>query len=185
MSGHAAYFWFIGFATGLLFATTCAAPTRAAADVDRVAATAPSPAPTSRAAALYLYALTLQPRVDRMWAAQLAAELDRVASKYETDPWISLAIAMQESSLRPGAVGPGGDAGTFQFHPSTARRFGVDVRRLRSDLAYEVEQHVLLLKLKLEMCPGPRGWSCYHSVTPRHRAKYERLVRRYLRGRAK
>ncbi len=134
-----------------------------------------------RAAAVCVTALELQPSASPWWVVNLAEHLDFQAEVHGTDPWVSLAIGMQESSLRSDSIGPTGDAGTFQFHPATARAHGVDLSRLR-DLSYEVEQHVRLLKQKMATCSGTRNeWSCYHSTTPARRHEYERLVSRYMR----
>lgn len=123
----------------------------------------------------------LQPAADRQWALEFATYLDRAARVYQMDPFVSLAIAMQESSLNPEAVGPTGDSGIFQVHPGTARRYKIDMERLKHDLPYAVDQHFRILRDKLQACPGKRGWSCYHSKTPHLRKKYEASVLRYLK----
>lgn len=139
-----------------------------------------TPSVSERAKKLCARVLELQPAADPRWACSFAETLDVAAARHGMDPWISIAIAMQESSLRPGVVGPTGDMGVFQFHPATAKRVGINLKKLDAG-AYSVEQHLLLLKSKLRMCPGKRGWSCYHSVTPHLRAKYEQSVLRYYR----
>jgi soluble lytic murein transglycosylase-like protein len=124
--------------------------------------------------------MTLQPRVDVRWALFFSQTLNSLAKRYQMDPNLSLAIAMQESSLDPNAVSSTGDSGIFQVYPSTAKAYGIDLKRLKHDIPYSIEQHLRILKDKVSMCPGKRAWSCYHSKTERHRRKYEPLVMRYM-----
>jgi hypothetical protein len=145
-----------------------------------VAAFAPTDA-SPRARQLCSRILHMQPAANPAWACQFADTLDREARKHAQDPYLSLAIAMQESSLKPLAVGPTGDRGIFQIHPGTAKRLGIDLHRLDGS-SYSIRQHLRILRLKRQLpgCQGKRWWSCYHSTTPHLRAKYERAVLRWL-----
>ena len=49
---------------------------------------------------LYCHILTLQPNIDKPWAMNFSNLLFRYSKRHQLDPWISLAIAMQESSLK-------------------------------------------------------------------------------------
>lgn len=125
--------------------------------------------------------MDLQPDADRAFARELAYEMCYWSLQYRTDPMISVAIAMQESSLRPGAVSSTGDSTVFQFSPHTITAYHLDRARLKVDLGYQVFCHFRLLQEKRQTCPGPLGWSCYHSTTPRLRRQYEKNVLRYYK----
>lgn len=130
-----------------------------------------------------LYSLTLARALYRHSQAQSPGlKKNTQAMTLSTDQRLALAIAMQESSLMPGAIGPTGDLGLFQVHPGTARDYGMDLQRLRWDVDYQVEQFYSLMADKRQMpgCRDRRGWSCWHSVTPELRAKYERAVLRFV-----
>jgi len=49
---------------------------------------------------LYCKMLELQPKVNRKWAMRFSNLLLKYGKQYHMDPWRSLAIAMQETSLR-------------------------------------------------------------------------------------
>jgi hypothetical protein len=138
-------------------------------------------APGAPAASVALCAdiLRMQPHVSPAWACQFADELDYYAG---ADARLSLAIAMQESGLRMGVVSSTGDVGLFQVSPGTIRHYRLDRKRLSTDRQYAIRSHLLILADKRRMCPGPKGWSCYHSTTRKYRLAYEKQVGRYLRG---
>jgi hypothetical protein len=141
------------------------------------------PDSSPRARDLCQKVMDLQPAADPRWACAFADRLDRYATRHDMDPYLSLAIAMQESSLQPDAIGPTGDLGVFQFHPATMRSHGIERAKLDRGGSYSVEQHLLLLKSKMAMCRDRMGWSCYHSVTPSLRRTYEARVLRYYHRR--
>jgi soluble lytic murein transglycosylase-like protein len=145
-----------------------------------LAAVFSAPGATARAVQLCTRVLQLQPRAHPAWACQFADELDYWAGETGGDPRLALAVAMQESSLRMDAVSPTGDVSLFQFSPGTVRQYQMDRKLLKRDRAYSIRMHYLVMRDKRRMCPGPKGWSCYHSVTPVHRKRYEHLVGRYL-----
>ena len=135
----------------------------------------------------------LQPRVEPGFASDLSKYIQEFSQKYGTDPYRSIAIAMQESSLRDisrretvinknGEVKSGyTDIGVWQFHSLTIKYFKLSVPRLLTDLRYATEQHVLLLSIKLRECAvrGKDAWGCYHSRTPKYFNKYVKQVNRY------
>ena len=153
---------------------------------------------------MYCQILKWRPNIDKKWAMKFSDLLFRYGKKYDMDPWRSLAIAMQESSLRNihrkhtiivfhttcvkgkchktyHLVRGYSDLSIFQFHINTALAYDMDILRLDSDLDYAVSQHFKLLKLKEARCEelGSVAWSCYHSVTPTKRHLYAKLVNRY------
>jgi hypothetical protein len=135
-------------------------------------------------AKLYKAAIKLQPKLPSATAFNLATHLAHYSKQYGTDPYLSLAIGMQESGLKViNRVEKGKitDYGMFQFHYATVKWMQLDANRLQTDLQYAVHKHVKLLKLKQEQCKswGPHSWICYHSATTKHAQKYKRLVDRY------
>jgi len=72
------------------------------------------------------------------------------ATKYNLDPRIFRAMLMQESSLNPAAVGPGGEQGIGQFTPATAAAFGIDPR----DPAQAIPAAALYLRQNLNRFGG-------------------------------
>lgn len=139
------------------------------------------PTATARELTLTATVLELQPHADPRFATTLARALDRWADTYGVDPFLSLALAMQESSLNPDAVSATNDIGLFQLSPGTAHAYKIDRTRFKKDIDYQVRQHFRILRDKMQMCPGKNGWSCYHSVTAKHRRDYEQHVKRYLK----
>lgn len=129
---------------------------------------------------LYCATVKLQPSVDKKWAFKFSNLLYKHAKKYGMDPYRSLAIAMQESSLRPinrtttmvvmlkqrvcynvGAcvdidgwqyITGATDVGVFQFSARTLRDYGINVARMQNDLEYVVEEHFKFLKQKIRTC---------------------------------
>lgn len=161
-----------------------------------------APADTCANHPIYCRILEVRPTVNKKLAFRLSNYIHKYSKKYNTDPLVSVAIAMQESRIRninryqtialPGtsAVLTGvSDIGIFQIHVRTAQRFDISIDRLLTDVEYQVEQHTRILSHKTKVCsrPGNRlrvkpnyTWSCYHSYTPRLRRRYRDLVRRYL-----
>lgn len=146
---------------------------------------------------IYCHIVKLNPGAPK--AMELSNYLYKYSTKYDTDPHISVAIAMQESSLRNrnryvygSFVNCEGkrvvrkvatDIGLFQFHVRTIENMNIDSQRLQLDLEYAVEQHVKLLKHKMKVCKSKgidNTWGCYHSYTKEKRDEYVRKVRRFL-----
>ena len=153
---------------------------------------------------LFCHILKLQPRVDKPWAMKFSNLLSKYGKKHKLDPWRSLAIAMQESSLhytkryhtvvvpehncqsrstkpKYKIVRALSDFGYFQLHASTVKQYKLSPERLLNDLDYMVKTHFLVLKDKIKMCKrlGDDAWSCYHSRTPVLRKRYIQKVGQY------
>lgn len=164
---------------------------------------------------IYCAITKLRPDIDRDLAMELSNHISKYSKAYGTDPLRTVAIAMQESTLknihRKQAVvtvteecsetPPSHqscveyskvtwgytDIGIYQFHAATIQAYGMDALRLRDDLAYATEQHCFLLAVKMRECAGlgQESWSCYHSATESYRTKYVRMVNRYYERIAK
>lgn len=151
---------------------------------------------------VYCKITKLNKHIDKDFAMKLSNMIYRKAKKYKTDPMVSVAIAMQESSIRNinrhetavnhyecyhlkicEPIKTISDVGIFQIHVNTAKHYDIDIHRLLTDIEYQVESHMKILSSKIKLCKR-KGiktvWSCYHSVTPKHRNKYVRMVGRYL-----
>lgn len=146
---------------------------------------------------IYCKIVELKPSVNKSFAMELSNYLYAASRHYGTEPMVSVAIAMQESSLRnidryetvltkDGKYIRGvSDIGVFQFHVNTVKNLKLDPQRLRSDLSYAAWQHVRLLARKQRVCKKKglaKGaeWSCYHSYTPKYYKTYQKQVKRYL-----
>jgi len=146
---------------------------------------------------IYCRIVELKPGVNKSFAMELSNYLYAASKHYGTNPMISVAIAMQESSLRnidryetvltsKGRYVKGvTDIGVFQFHVTTIKNLNIDAPRLRSDLRYATWQHVKLLARKQRICERKKWaegveWSCYHSYTKKHRRAYVEKVGKYL-----
>lgn len=134
------------------------------------------------------FILMLQPEMPSKQAAELARLLVKYSRKYGTNPLLSVAIAMQESSLtNKDRVDPVTklvtDIGFFQFNTGTIRAYKLDSRKLKRNLEYAVEQHTKLLAMKMFECATlypTHAWTCYHSRTPKLSKQYLQLVSRWL-----
>lgn len=136
---------------------------------------------------------------------RLSNAIAKYSKQYGTDPYRSVAIAMQESSLRnvhrkqdfiiitetcdeenvcsesvKQSTGYT-DLGIFQFHARTIKERNVDVLLLRDDVEYATEQHIKLLAEKKRLCQelGSEAYTCYHSKTPKYRELYKKAVEGY------
>jgi len=138
---------------------------------------------------IYCKIIKLNPNLDKRYAKRLS-DLLYVHSK---TPMISVAIGMQESSLRfisrYGKVYEGNrvvrgitDFGPFQIHLNTARRYELDLDKLSKDLEYNVMWHSKILADKMNKCKrlGKKAFACYHSFTPLFRDIYYKKVMRFM-----
>ena len=137
---------------------------------------------------LYCQILAYQPKMNKQKAMRLSNYLAYYGKQFELDPWLSLAIAMQESSLIktkrkqtsliptrscknercyithvPGKTLT--DVGFFQLHATTVKEYKFDADRLLFDIRYMVVTHYKVLAKKMHQCRhlGDLSWSCYHS----------------------
>ena len=147
---------------------------------------------------IYCHMLRVKPSIDKRFAMRLSNYIARYSKKHRTDPHVSVAIAMQESSLRnvmrKGVVSDEmgnltyglTDIGIFQLHVKTIQHFNINFERLLVDMEYQVKWHVLILKHKIKVCKKrlkkkeQATWACYHSYSRTRRARYQTDVERYL-----
>jgi len=149
---------------------------------------------------LYCTMKSLNPSLKPKWGFQLSNYIHKYSQIYKIDPYISIAIAMQESGIKDinryesvlikddfgkyvkikGIT----DIGVWQFHVNTIENFDIDLESVINDLDYATKQHFKLLSRKIKRCGhlGDEAWSCYHSATKEHREVYVRLVKRFYRG---
>lgn len=152
---------------------------------------------------LYCAIMKLQPE-SAPYAMELSNYIYKYSKKYGTDPYISIAIAMQESGLRNIHRSEKGieveqvcaetcrwvksekkvytDFGIFQFHYGALEHYNINFHKVyEHNLEYIVENHIKILHDKIKMCSSfGEPWGCYHSATERHRKKYISLVSRYF-----
>lgn len=131
-------------------------------------------------ATLEAAAMQLQPALPPETARHLAIELATQTQEGE-DPRLSLAIAMQESSLLGRQTEK--DRGLFQIHMGTAKNFGLNTAKLdgMKHMRTQVKAHLLILRTKRAECAslGQDAWTCYHSRTPHLRLVYKNKTCRW------
>ena len=147
----------------------------------------------------------LRPSAKHAWVMKLSNAIYKEAKKVGIDPKLSVAIAMQETSLRQinrkqkiivekevcdindqpcykvhEVISGYSDMGLYQFHVNTILHYKIDINRL-DDIEYAVQMHFKILRDKLKMCKkhGDQAWTCYHSKTERLRNRYYNDVIRY------
>jgi ribosomal protein L7Ae-like RNA K-turn-binding protein len=151
---------------------------------------------------LYCAIVKLRPDMRKEWAMELSNAVYKYSKKYGLDPYRSLAIGMQESSLKRinrkqemvvlketcdenevcevsyEIVEGYTDISLWQFHVKTIKAYNMDLVRLSTDIDYATELHFKLLKQKTKECAhlGDDAWTCYHSATKKHRLLYKQLV---------
>lgn len=154
---------------------------------------------------MYCKILKLKPTIDHEFAGALSVYIAKYAKEFGFDPTISVAIAMQESSLenknRLGAVLKDGrfvngitDVGVFQIHIKTLANLNnegnaIDLKRLQTDIGYQTYWHARILSTKIKTCKAEKTklqisagseWSCYHSFTLSKRKVYFKDVSRHI-----
>lgn len=134
----------------------------------------------------------LQPDGDVEWSLRLASAIYEVSKNdEEIDPYLLLAIGMQESRLRNviryNNDGTAADWGPWQLHKDTANSYGLSVEKTLEDLGYAAEAAVIILKKKLRYCKDleVEAWTCYHSRTESFRRKYLKMVSKFYLGNRK
>lgn len=149
---------------------------------------------------IYCHIKRIKPTIDSKYAMNLSNMLYKYSKQYGTNPHISVAIIMQESSfinkdrtVSAYVVRNGvekieqvvTDVSMYQFHVNTIKYLGLNKDRLRKDLDYATKQHIKLLAKKITVCLNrgilkSKAWACYHSYTRKHMNKYYKLVSRFL-----
>lgn len=122
--------------------------------------------------------LTLQPEGNPDVARQLARSLWFHCRAFKLDPMVAVALGFVESSLQPGKESPTHDIGIFQINERTARRYGLDIKRLKADIDYMVYAYALVVSDKLRICNNDLG--CYNSINEPYRTRYRDRVHKQL-----
>ncbi len=153
---------------------------------------------------IFCQILTLRPNIDKKWAYKFSNLLYKYGKKFKMDPMRSLAIAMQETSLKnqhrsrnvlvffdkcdnkhcvksyKEIIGFS-DLSIFQFHVNTIKNFDINPLKLNTSLEYAVKSHFELLQYKQQRCKHLKesAWACYHSKTPKYQNRYISMVNRW------
>jgi hypothetical protein len=142
----------------------------------------------------------LKPKMEKHKAMELSNLMHKYAKEFNQDPILSVAIAMQETSIRQTdrkqsvlivddshpkgwrVVTGYSDICMFQFHINTIINYNLDPIRLKEDINYCVKEHFRLMRTKRKACSnlGSDDWTCYHSANTQPRLIYKKLVNRYL-----
>lgn len=150
---------------------------------------------------IYCKIIELNSKVDKKYAMNLSNLLYKYSKKYGTDPIISVGIMKIESGISKIDRTTKGyifykecddidncelyykkqtvhtDIGEFQFHISTIEYHNLDPIKLKTNMEYNVKNHIKLLKTKMIMCKGmPYSWGCWHSKTTKYKDRYVKKV---------
>lgn len=125
-----------------------------------------------------------------------AMKISNIMHKYKEnmDPYISIAIAVQETGIRminrkqkiiifdnlggyqilKGYT----DICMYQFHVDTIIDYKLDPVKLNNNLDYCIKSHFKVMKDKLEICSSLNNdaWVCYHSRNEPYHSIYKKLV---------
>lgn len=147
---------------------------------------------------IYCEIIKKKPKMNRKFAMHMSNMIYKYSKMYDQDPVISLAVGMQETSLRQihrrqniiifdeqdnwKIVKGYTDLCMFQFHVDTIMKHELDPVKLKNDVEYCVKQHFILMKRKREICSHLKedSWVCYHSVNKVPREYYKMLVKEHL-----
>lgn len=155
---------------------------------------------------IYCKILKLNPKLEKKFAMELSDKISAKAKAAKVNPLLSLAILMQESTLRhvntfktskveeeyckDGScfkivkeINEVNDMGIAQINIGTAKMYNFDIERLyKGDLDYTLDCHYALLKEKMRICAslGEESFSCYHSINEPYRSIYVDMVKRWL-----
>lgn len=123
------------------------------------------------------------PKIDRIYALQIANAIDKAAKELNIRPQRLAAILAQESRYVLSAVNKKSrDYGIAQINHKTIERFGFDKQRLLTDLEYSVMAGAIVLA-DFKRMYGKREkdyWTRYNSSDPERRKAYEVLVARFM-----
>jgi soluble lytic murein transglycosylase-like protein len=91
-----------------------------------------------------------QTEADVQWLPEARGNPNEIvraaACRWGVPPDLALALLERESGVRNDVVGEQGEIGSAQILPATAVRYGFDVARLRTELAYNVDSGVRILR---------------------------------------
>lgn len=134
---------------------------------------------------IYTAIKILRPSIDNDFAITLSNHIHNNIYLKGLDPYLAVSIAMQESTISHKVVSKNGqinDIGIFQINVRTAKAYRLDISKmLDNDLKYITKAYTIIMKDKINKCRnlGQEAWSCYHSRTNKHRARYIKHVMRY------
>ena len=106
-----------------------------------------------------------------------------VALAHGIDPTLFKAILMQESSLRHDVVSSTGDIGIGQISPPTARAYGCNIKKLATDVEYNLHCSARILadlKRRHKKCHPTTWHTFYHSSNDVLRFRYKVAVSRWV-----
>jgi len=136
--------------------------------------------------AVYFQILKNHPKIDKEYAQELAYLIQKIASVYKVKARNLAAIYAQESMYKLNSkncdTGHCTDFGISQIHYKTVKAYGFDKHKLLTDLEYSIEAGAIVLSdiKKIYGAKDPEYWSRYNSSNPNARAKYKKLVMRYM-----
>ena len=135
---------------------------------------------------IYDQITTNKPSINRAYAKQLSGLIQTESMVKGVNPHLVAAIFMQESSYRLSAKNCTNichDYGLSQINRHTARRFGFDLKKLTTDLAYSVRAGIAVLADFKRMYGKKEAhwWTRYNTSKPSLRLIYRKRVGKWLR----
>jgi hypothetical protein len=120
------------------------------------------------------------PHIDSDYALKLAKTIRKASIKHGIRADKLIGILMQESSYRLSIRNKTGDYSIGQINIRTIKHYKLDKKRLLNDLDYSVDASAMILADLKDKYDEEDYWTRYHSFTPKLRAKYKKLVMRYM-----
>lgn len=134
-----------------------------------------------RLKALESLILSNSPKLDKVFAAELAESIYKHGLHYGVSPNVIASIAFIESSYRLNAVNAGSnDYGIMQVNAWNVRAYNLNKEKLLTDLNYSVESGVMILSWFVKTYPLDEAIMRYNCGTRPSCIKLE-SVKRYLR----
>lgn len=135
---------------------------------------------------VYLQIIKNKPSISKEKAVKLTKAIQLNSYRYGLPKHTFTAILMQESSYRLSAknckAGVCADYGIGQIYHKTVTHFGMDVKRLTTDLEYSVEAAAIILADFDRMYGHKESdyWTRYNTSKPSLRKLYKERVKRWL-----
>lgn len=151
---------------------------------------------------IYCQIVNNNPAIKKTYAFKLSNVIYKKSKQYKLNPTILTAIFAQESmykidarncmkGLRKSGAHPSGyvgpikvctDFGIGQIHYRTADNFNFDLEKLTTDMEYSVNAAAVVLKdfQKRYKHREESWWTRYNASNKKARAKYKRLVERFI-----
>ena len=125
--------------------------------------------------------------IDVEYAKEISEHINRACLEYGVDAELYTAILAQESMYKVDAKNCNkngcNDFGISQINKFTAKSYGIEIKRLTTDVEYAIMKGALILS-DFKKWYGKKEnnwWSRYNSSNEKARERYEKGVNRWMR----